>query len=100
MPGVFFLRRDDSVVGGKRAKNGRDVEVEPTTMFCSKRRFGNKIKTPESPKRQKETGSPPFEIPNHIIPEKPWTYDHDIRDKRGESMVFTAVSAPKRRLFF
>ena len=25
---------------------------------------------------------------SHIIPEKPWTYDHGIRDKRGENMFF------------
>ena len=53
----------------------------------------------ETRKRQKETGSPPFEIPSHIIHEKPWTYDHGNRDKRGESMFSAAVPAPKRRLF-
>ncbi|MCR5379689.1 MAG: hypothetical protein K6G44_01790 [Lentisphaeria bacterium] len=50
-------------------------------------------------KRQKETGSLPFEIPSHIIPEKPWTYDHGNRDKRGESMFSAAVLGLKRRLF-
>ena len=36
---------------------------------------------------------------SHIIPEKPWTYDHGNRDKRPKSMVSAAVPAPKRRLF-
>jgi hypothetical protein len=53
----------------------------------------------EARKRQKETGSHRFEIPSHIIPEKPWTYDHGIRDKRGENMFSAAVPASKRRLF-
>ena len=50
----------------------------------------------EAQKRQRETSSPPFQIPSHIVPEKPWTYDHDIRDKRGESMFSAAVFAPNR----
>lgn len=47
---AFFVPKETIPWSGVRAKNGRVVEVEPTTAFCSKRHFGDKNRASESPK--------------------------------------------------
>ncbi len=99
-PAAFFLPK-------KRRFRGRGFAKRMAGMSDSNRPrrsaqngvLETKSVLQEARKRQKETGSHRFEIPSHIIPEKPWTYDHGIRDKRGENMFSAAVPASKRRLF-
>jgi hypothetical protein len=38
---------------GVREKKGKNVGLEPTTAFCSKRHFGDKNRASESPKTAK-----------------------------------------------
>jgi len=91
--------RDDSVVGGSRIEWGRMSKSNRPRHSAQNGDSETKTGRRKIRKREKETGSPPFEIPSHIIPEKPWTYGHGNRDKREESMVSAAVSALGSRLF-
>ncbi len=91
----FFPKPWSAVIG----ENGGDFKHNQPRRSAQNGILETKSGRREVRKRQIETGSLPFEIPSHIAPEKPWTYDHGIRDKRGESMISAAVPAPKRRLF-
>lgn len=56
----FFAKTETIPWSGVRELNGEDIEVEPTTAFCSKRRLRDKIGAAGSPETTKRDGFAPI----------------------------------------